>query len=139
MVKQLTDLQQGFAIAYVRNGGNAYQAAIDAGYNEAHAKQHSYSLLEIPLIQERINTIVQHKDSETLADYQWKIYKLKRVVEKFIPDDTELSAYDVRTGLQAIAELNKMMGHYAPDRKLTVNYDATKQKLKDVKKQYEEY
>ena len=44
-----------------------------------------------------------------------------------------------KDALKAIAELNKMSGDYAPDRKLSLTIDMTKSKLDEVKKQYEDY
>jgi len=58
---------------------------------------------------------------------EWKTTRLKHIVEKTIPlVDDEPSDY--ATGIKAIAELNKMQGHYAPTQNqnmnLNVNADA---------------
>ena len=49
-----TEKQQAFVDAYASNGGDGTQAAIAAGYAEAHAAQASRRLLANPLIQQDI-------------------------------------------------------------------------------------
>ena len=52
--KQLTEKQEAFAVAYVTNGGNATQAAKDAGYSDDAARVLGPRNLRNPLIQQRI-------------------------------------------------------------------------------------
>lgn len=46
---------KAFADAYLKNGGNACQAALTAGYSESFAKARSYELLDREEIQEYIS------------------------------------------------------------------------------------
>lgn len=46
---------KAFADAYLKNGGNACQAALAAGYSESFAKARSYELLDREEIQEYIS------------------------------------------------------------------------------------
>ena len=50
----LTELQAAFAIAYATNGGDATQAAIDAGYSEKSAVDLGRRALSNPQVQELI-------------------------------------------------------------------------------------
>ena len=50
----LNPKHKAFAEAYISNGANAYQAALDAGYAESTAKKHSYALLRNKFVQEYI-------------------------------------------------------------------------------------
>ena len=52
--KGLKPKYKAFAEAYLKNGGNAYQAALTAGYSEAFARARSYELPDRPEIAEYI-------------------------------------------------------------------------------------
>jgi hypothetical protein len=55
-------------------------------------------------------------------DFDFKIQKLKKVIDDFIPAETEvLEPKKVSVGLQAVAEANKMQGDYAAEKRVTVN------------------
>jgi hypothetical protein len=76
------------------------------------------------------------KDRKSSLDYNYKIYKIKRVIDDFIPDDQsmELDSRKVAVALSAIAESNKMQGHYSAEKILTanVNMDADLEQAKHV-------
>lgn len=42
--------RRAFAEAYLKNGGNAYQAALAAGYKESFARSRSYELPDVPAV-----------------------------------------------------------------------------------------
>ncbi len=48
---KLNPKHKAFAEAYISNGANAYQAALDAGYAKNTAKSHSYELLRDERVQ----------------------------------------------------------------------------------------
>jgi phage terminase small subunit len=50
----MTELQHQFAIAFAMNGGNAREAAIEAGYSEKSAKDIGRRTLALPHVQEMI-------------------------------------------------------------------------------------
>lgn len=54
MARAATDLQARFAAAYVRNGGNAKAAAIEAGYSARSADDLGPRQLLVPRVQEMI-------------------------------------------------------------------------------------
>ena len=51
---QITDQQTRFAVAFATNGGNATEAAKEAGYSEATARQQGHRLSRLPHVQQRI-------------------------------------------------------------------------------------
>lgn len=54
MPAPLTDMQRRFALAYATNGAKAVEAALEAGYSEASAKDLAYRTLKLPHVQELI-------------------------------------------------------------------------------------
>ncbi|MFA6080734.1 MAG: terminase small subunit [Candidatus Gracilibacteria bacterium] len=138
---KLTELQYKFAHLYIANGFNAYQAALGAGYSESFAKIKSHELPANPRIQKRITEITADEKSCLGLSWEYKAGKLKKVIDRYIPDDDkiDMKTDKVKVALAAIAELNKMQGDYAPDKKLSVNVDMTKEKLIEAKRVYEEY
>lgn len=140
-IKPLSQMQYNFCSAYIRNGFNGYQAAITAGYTKKSALVHAHKLLEKPLIKEKVMTAYQKAEAQLGIDFLWKLTKLKRVVEQCIPDDEtkKLKPLYMRVGLQALGELNKMQGDYAPEKRLSMTVDATQAKLLEARKQYKDY
>ena len=138
---KLNEMQQSFVINYIKNGFNATQAALKAGYSDSYARTNSDYLVNTPAIKERITKALNKIDRKIEISFEYRMKKLRRIIDDFIPDDKkiELSPLKVKTALQAMAEINKMYGDYAPDKQLKVTVDMTHDKLKDIKKQYEEY
>jgi phage terminase small subunit len=141
--KPLTQKQYDFVLNYIKNGFNGYQAAIDAGYTHSSAKVQASQLLANDTIKQRIDKAYQEAERKIIHNlgitYTWKMKRLKHVVEQYLPLDKDLKASDVKIGLQALTEMNKMMGDYAPDKRLNLTVDATTSKMKEVRKIYDEY
>lgn len=51
---ELSEMQTAFAVAFASNGGNATQAAIEAGYSEHSARQQGQRLAKHPNVLKRI-------------------------------------------------------------------------------------
>ena len=68
-----------------------------------------------------INYRALEKQRKDKLDFNYKIYKIKRVIDEFIPDDSILDHRVVSVALQAIAESNKMQGHYSAEKVITTN------------------
>lgn len=139
--KQLTDMQANFVINYIKNGFNMYRAAKDAGYSESYSRIQSHKLMHNPLIQEKINLLRRDTEKKIPIAWDWKVKKLLRVINEYIPDDNTIALKNdqVKTALTAMQELNRMQGDYAPDKRLSMTVDATKDKLIEVRRQYKEY
>ena len=119
MKKKLTPKQKAFADEYVKNGGNAAQAARTAGYSEKTAKQIGQRLLTnvdilnyIAKQTERIEK-EQHRDIMSLADIQERRSKIAKgeVVDGlgFAPDFADqLKAMDGLEKALTIAEKQRV-------------------------------
>lgn len=139
--KTLTQKQNVFCLEYINNGFNAYKAAITAGYSSNYANVKAHGLLKHPTIKACIKRGYQKAEEKLDLTWEWKLNKLKRIIDTFIPDDESESIFPnhARAAVMAIAEINKMQGDYAPDKKVSVSIDATRARLEEVKRVYEEY
>jgi phage terminase small subunit len=137
--KTLTTKQSNFVSHYICNGMNPYQAAIDAGYSKTYARVKSYDLIQQPHIQSRLEQAFNKVEIRLDVSFDWRLNKLKRLIDEIIPDNDNIIMSQSKIAIQAIAEINKMYGDYAPDKRLTLNVDTTKDKLIEARRQYEEY
>lgn len=142
--KQLTEMQHKFVLNYVRNGFNISKAALEAGYSKSFSKVHSHKLIANPLIKERIEKayrIVESTQDRLLCmSLQDKARMLSAIIYDVIPQDgSEPKRHYYKDAIRAIQELNRMSGDYAPDKQLNLTVDATKDKLLEAKRIYEDY
>lgn len=100
---------------------NATQAAISAGYSPHIAKTIGHRLKGNPKIQEYLKSLQSDLESQMTVSYEWKLDKLKQIVEAFIESKENLISSKVNSAIQAISEMNKMQGHYSPEKHLNVN------------------
>lgn len=140
----LTQLQYDFTKHYISNGFNAHRAAISAGYGKQMAVKEAYKLTAHPIIKPLVEKAKQSARDATLArlslGIENRLIYLKQVITQFIPlDGTPLDDKQASVAIKAIAEINKIAGDYAPDRKLSVTVDMTKDKLKEARKVYDEF
>ena len=137
---KLTQKQYDFTINYIKNGFNAYQAALSAGYSPTYSNIHAHKMLEHPIVKKHIQKAYQKLDRKIDITVEWKAKKLKRIVDNILPDDGSpdlVACY--KDAIKAINELNKMQGDYAVTKTLNVTVDETKGRLIDARKIYEEY
>lgn len=136
---KLTDYQESFVANYINNGGDVRNACLSAGYSESFASSRAYHLLKVPAIKDLIdqaNEDLLTRLKVTLAD---KVKKLRAIIDDVLPENGEPKREYYKDALKAIEQLNKMSGHYMPEKRVSFTVDATKDKLKDIRKQYEEY
>jgi len=81
MAQEILDQQKAFAEAYVLGRGNATQAAIEAGYAPASARQTASRLLHTPHVQDAIRHAQAYVLRGKLAS------KALGVLEKILDDD----------------------------------------------------
>lgn len=141
---QLTDKQQSFVINYVQSGGNAKLAALQAGYSKVYAETNTTRLITNEAIRQRLakayQTVERKHQSRLCMTLEEKARVLSAIIYDVVPrDGSEPKRQHYPDAINAIKELNKMQGDYAPDKRLSVTVDATKNRLAQVKKQYEEY
>lgn len=133
-------MQYTFCSEYVKNGGNAKQAAITAGYSETYANCQTSKILDNPAIKERITKAFSKVERSLGVSFEWRVAKLKRLVNAIIPeDDSEIKIVHGKVAIQALAEINKMYGDYAPEKRMNMTVNATLDKLLEARKAYDEY
>ena len=141
--KNLTQMQHNFVINYIKNGFNAYQAAVQAGYSEHVANTQTQYLVSNPVIKDRIAKAYDKIDTKLMKELRItmedKMKVLSRIIYDIVPEDDEPKRSLYKVAISAMTELNKMQGDYAPDKRLSVTVDATKERLAEVKRQYEEF
>lgn len=114
--------QHKFLEEYIKNGFNAYQASMAIGDTPRIAQKVSYLYLKKPYVQEQLERLLRRMKDQHNVTFDWKIKKLKKVVDISIPDDAlEITEMDPEAGLKAIAEMNKMQGHYQPESTISTN------------------
>ncbi len=141
---QLTDMQYKFISAYCHNGFNAKEAALTAGYSENYARIKACLLLDHPKIKPHIQKIktritvdMEDRLMISLAD---KCNVLSRIIYDILPQDgSQPKREHYQKAMQAIDILNKMQGHYMPDKRLNVTVDTTKERLLEAKRIYKEF
>lgn len=144
-MNQLTQRQHDFVINYIKNGFNVYQAAIDAGYSPSFAKSRSGELIHHPIINEKISKAYQAEEMKNMKEICMsmvdKAKVLDRIIRAVVPLDPNepVNMKYASEAIKAVAELNKMQGDYAPDKRLSITVDATKERLIEARKQYDEY
>ena len=138
--KPLTTKQFTFCNEYVKNGGNAYQAALKAGYSDTYSQFKAPSLIHKPQLAERMETALRRVEHKLDVSFEWRINKLKRLVNAIIPeDDGKIIVAQGKVAIQALAEINKMYGDYAPEKRMNMTVNATLDKLQEARKAYEEF
>lgn len=140
---ELTERQEKFIENYIKNGANAMQAAIAAGYTRGVAQARSTAFLEHPIIKTRIDNAYARLDRQRSKDIclalEERVRLLSKIIYDVIPNEGEPVRKHYPDAIRAIQELNKLAGDYAPDRRLSVTVDATKDKLIEAQRVYEEY
>ena len=84
MAKQLNDRQEKFCIEFAASG-NAYQAAIAAGYSEAYARGNVKCLLENESIKSRLEELYADHRDKRIADAE----ELRKTLTSIIRQETE--------------------------------------------------
>jgi phage terminase small subunit len=99
------------------------QAAIEAGYSEKGAAIVACRLLKKPEGQAYLKSLHTETKSSSIASLDWVMEKLVRVVRAGIADDGAIKQKSVKDALRALTEINKIKGHYAPEKKFNLNLD----------------
>jgi hypothetical protein len=140
---ELNERQEKFIENYIKNGANAQKAALAAGYSESVAKVQSCNFLDHPIIKARIDKAYTRLDRQKMKDIclalEERVRLLSKIIYDVIPNEGEPIRKHYPDAIRAIQELNKLAGDYAPDRRLSVTVDATKDRLEEAKRVYEEY
>lgn len=113
----LTKEHHKFIVKMIDNGLDLDKTFKEVGhkYSEAHC---STFLARRPYLKRFIYEYMKKAVGPTI---EWKLEKLKKVVDETIPDGDWDGKQDIRSGISAISELNRMQGHYSADKLVTTN------------------
>lgn len=143
-MQTLTQKQSNFVIEYIKNGFNAYQAALSVGYAKNSAIVQSSALVRHPIIAKRIAKAYEVAEKKAINKLAMPIAERSRILSQIIydiipKDGSEPKRQYYKDALKAIDMLTKMSGDYAPERRLSMTVDATQKRLNESKKIYEDY
>lgn len=138
-MERLTKKQYDFCIHYIKNGFNAYEAALSAGYSQTYASSRAHELVNKPTVHKQLSKSYKKAEENLNITFEWKLSILQRIIHAFMPEDKQPSPQHAKAVIQAISELNRMQGDFAPKKQLNVSVDATLQRLAEVRRVYEEY
>lgn len=111
-----------FIAHYLANGFFAGDAAFKAGYSKTSAKSIGNQLLLEATVKEEVERVVEKKLEELDITADWKMSILKEVAEKCLVGENLKDGFMVPQGvISSVAELNRMQGHYSPDKNLNFN------------------
>ena len=111
---KLTPKQDAFVKAYLLNGGNATQAAIDAGYSKNTASETGYENLSKPQIKEAIKKHQKEANKVFIWSKETKLLKLEAIVDNSIEIGEEGKMNNPTAAIAAMKEHNLMQGDNAP-------------------------
>lgn len=103
-----------FVQEYLTNGFNSVAAVEAAGYK---ATRYQRKKTAWRILQQRKTIIEIKKKLKKMSDdieitFDYKMRKLKRVIDEAIPDSGDINLAKARVAITAISETNKMQGHY---------------------------
>jgi phage terminase small subunit len=147
----ITGRQKAFCDEYLKNGNNAMAAAhaVNLGgignrgekrFQKARYAM-TYNILKKPEIKRYLADRMRAVDKKIEYTLEKKATKLAEIAELAVPTGSQtLKGTDPRASIAAIAELNKMFGHYAPEKKVVANIDfnkAVKERVEEIRGEYE--
>ena len=132
-MSKLTSKQDAFVKAYLLNGGNATQAAIDAGYSKKTAAVIGTENLIKPNIAYVIKEHQKKGDSDFIYDKAEKLKLLQKVMKRCSVDDEEKGVLNGPAVIAAIKEHNLMQGDNAPTEVINDNTEIKEIKITVVK------
>lgn len=140
-LKKMTNKEKLFCEEYMVNGHNQKAAAIKAGYLKSYAPAAAARILKKHVVRMYIGTRMKSIENEERITKDWKMRKLKQIVDHAIPhaEDGKTIVKEPRNAIAAIAELNKMQGDYAAIKheiQADINYTEIRARIEELKKDY---
>lgn len=132
----VTIKQRKFVTNYIQNGLNGAKAIRDAGYetDAVNSTTLACQTLKHPAVKKLVEKEVRRLEKDFGLTFDYKIKKLKKILDNTIPDDDCATPEHYRVGISAISELNKMQGHHAAEKRVNLNLqtDANIDQLRSV-------
>lgn len=115
------------------------KAAIDAGYSAKSAHVIASRLLRTEHGQQYLQSLHSESKSSAIASLDWVMDKLTNMANLDIQKDGQPNYQASQCVLKAVAEINKIKGYYAPDKKVNLNMtmdDVDLARAKSLAKKY---
>ena len=112
--EKLTKKQDAFVKAYLLNGGNATQAAIDAGYKPDNAAVVGCENLSKLNIKKAIEKHQQEANKVFIWSKETKLLKLEEIINHCIDKNDDNKMHNPQSAIAAMKEHNLMQGDNAP-------------------------
>lgn len=148
--KVLTAKQLMFCKHYLANGFNASKATLSAGYSPATHYKHSLNLMRYPLIKEYLKKRMEEVEKKLDITFEQKMELLWKSANRcYGPTDEEMQllkkgmdfkptfSFEPSALVSSINELNKMQGHHATPKTITLNVDADTSEIDSYIKKFE--
>lgn len=133
MNDELTPKQRMFCKAYLAEDFNGTKAALIAGASEANAANWATETLKKPEIQEYIKKLMEQIERKFEITFEEKAQMLWECVKDCKEGRATKQGYVNASGLVgAIAELNKMQGHYKEKAEVEDKLDDMQAKLNEL-------
>jgi hypothetical protein len=140
LLKPFSEKEKDLIKWYCKLGkGHKKEAALMAGYPETSAQRVAFKLLGKRNAQQYVKSVAMAAGCKIGWEYEEKLKKLKLVADLAIPDDAEtIEDIHHQAGIAAIAESNKMQGHYSAEKivNTNVNVDVDLQQVHDLLEEY---
>ena len=136
----LTTKEECFLYWYAKMGKTQKEAAIRAGFASEVASSHAQQILKKPEAKRYIDRALKTVEKRLEWGFEDKIKKLKIVADLAIPDEAKtMDELTPNAGIAAIAESNKMQGHYSAEKIVNTNIsiDVDLQAVKELMDKYE--
>jgi len=130
--KELTAKDLSIIDSYLNNGKSQVKAFLEHGYSDLYANSQAYVFFNKPRVKELIAKRLKEMEKKIGIDKEWCLEQLKEVALN--GENSEK--------VRAISEINKMLGHYEPDKidlngKLDIVATEVIKATEEVKKKYE--
>ena len=137
----ITAQQLRFCRYFLAHGYHPAESAQFAGYRTKNYANVGRSVLCQPGVKYFIRSEMAKMNEELKIDFEWKMRKLKLAVDYSIPEnepitDDDYSRMNLRAGISAISEMNKMQGDYAPV-KMDNTHRVDEEKIEEIRKELE--
>lgn len=111
-----------FLREYMKTKGDASKAAIAVGLKPASGNSVAKRVLSKPMAQKWLASEQEKLSVEARWDFEEKLLQLKKIAKMTVPEHAQtLEEIDAKSAISAIAEANKMQGHYSAEKHVNVN------------------
>lgn len=122
-----------FLRALLKHNGNAGKAAVEVNCKYRSGDQIAKRILAKPAAQQYLSIENEKLSLDARWEFEEKIRMLKKIAVTAVPEEaTRIKDMAPEHAIRAIAEANKMQGHYAPDKSVNLNVSGEVEEVKQL-------